>query len=108
MITLLEQKGVPEIVFLRLQDRMLNELADMMLYEKSATNALSSRTSGVTQLKFKELRETGVSMTTEPFFRSLLYAVSRRMIRKIPFVVKPTSILICFAKTNSLLLILNT
>lgn len=57
----------------RLLEKELYTMADMLLSETASVEALHSRTP--LGIKFKPLRESGFSLTTEPFFRGLLLAI---------------------------------
>ncbi|XP_023932804.1 uncharacterized protein LOC106181258 [Lingula anatina] len=72
VITLMSGLGVPDEVFLSLQEKMLYELADIMLKEADALNALISTSSGI---RFNQLHGSGIMLTSEPFMRSMLSAV---------------------------------
>ncbi|XP_056022216.1 uncharacterized protein LOC125649620 [Ostrea edulis] len=78
VITLLSGLGVPDKVFLSLQEDMLFSLADMMLYDKEALKALSALT---IDIKFKKLQKRGVVFIREPFFRSMLITIYKSKVR---------------------------
>ncbi|CAH1261858.1 Hypp2472 [Branchiostoma lanceolatum] len=73
-ITLLSGLGVPDEEFFKLQERVLNQLAEMLLLDGAAVKALSGTRVGI---NFQALHKSGISLTTEPFFRSMLLAVYR-------------------------------
>ncbi|KAI8486629.1 hypothetical protein Bbelb_356040 [Branchiostoma belcheri] len=73
-ITLLSGLGVPDAEFFKLQERVLNQLAEMLLLDAAAVKALSGARVGI---NFQALHNSGISLTTEPFFRSMLLAVYR-------------------------------
>ncbi|XP_048583369.1 uncharacterized protein LOC5504594 isoform X2 [Nematostella vectensis] len=75
-ITLLSGLGVPDDEFIRLQDKMLMDLASMLLYETSALESLG-RISIAGGLKVSLIRHSGIVVTCEPFFRSMLLAIYR-------------------------------
>lgn len=66
--------GVPDEAFIKLQDTMLMRLASMLLFEKVALEMLSHASVGG-GLKISTLRKSGIMVTCEPFFRSLLLAM---------------------------------
>ncbi|KAG8180104.1 hypothetical protein JTE90_027883 [Oedothorax gibbosus] len=81
-ITLLNDMGVRHRTFLKLQEEMLKDLTDMLFDEKKASAFLTSHTPN--QLfNYKDLSGSGIYLTTEPFFRSLLLALHRHHIEKI-------------------------
>lgn len=53
----------------------LNALAGMLYEENEACTALTNRLP--TTMNYRQLSESGISLTREPFFRSLLLAVYR-------------------------------
>ncbi|XP_056022215.1 uncharacterized protein LOC125649621 [Ostrea edulis] len=78
VITLLSGLGVPDKVFLSLQEDMLFSLADMMLYDKEALKALSGLSINI---KFKKLQKRGIVFIREPFFRSMLITIYKSKVR---------------------------
>ncbi|XP_061173523.1 uncharacterized protein LOC133182687 [Saccostrea echinata] len=78
VITLLSGLGVPDKVFLSLQEEMLFSLADMMIYDKEALKALSGLS---IEIKFKNLQKRGIVFIKEPFFRSMLITIYKSKIR---------------------------
>jgi RNA-dependent RNA polymerase len=66
--------GVPDEAFIKLQDTMLMRLASMLLFENVALEMLS-HASVAGGLKTSVLRKSGMMVTCEPFFRSLLLAM---------------------------------
>jgi len=66
--------GVPDEALIKLQDTMLVRLASMLLFEHVALETLG-QTSVPGGLKAKVLRNSGIMVTCEPFFRSLLLAL---------------------------------
>ena len=73
-IILLSGLGVPDDVFIGLQDEMLRNLASILLFESVALESLR-RITIPGGLKFRRLSRSGIKVTLEPFFRSLLHAV---------------------------------
>ncbi|XP_035683931.1 uncharacterized protein LOC118420943 [Branchiostoma floridae] len=73
-ITLLSGLNVPDMEFLKLQERVLNQLAEMLILDEAAVKALSGARVG---MDIRALHDSGISLTTEPFFRSMLLAVYR-------------------------------
>ena len=73
-IILLSGLGVPDDVFIGLQDEMLRTLASILLFESVALESLR-RITIPGGMKFASLSRNGINVTLEPFFRSLLLAV---------------------------------
>uniref|UniRef100_A0A915BR60 RNA-directed RNA polymerase n=1 Tax=Parascaris univalens TaxID=6257 RepID=A0A915BR60_PARUN len=63
-----------------LLEKELNTLAEMLLDEEVAAEALSSRLS--LSIDFRQLHDSGFTFTNEPFFRSLLVAVHHYNIKQ--------------------------
>lgn len=80
LITILEQLGVPEEVFLRLQETMVLEFTDALVTESSAIGVLSSWSK--LMLPYHDLSRAGFQLTMDPFFRSLLLAVYKNAMGK--------------------------
>lgn len=79
VITLLTGLGVRHRMFLRLQEEMLKSLTDMLFDENEASKFLQSKTP--TDLyNFIDLSKSGIYLTTDPFFKSLLLALHRHHI----------------------------
>ncbi|GBM25856.1 RNA-dependent RNA polymerase 2 [Araneus ventricosus] len=76
LVAILHDLGVEPRVFLRLQEVMLQNLIDMLLDEEKAANYLNFRTP-FSIFKFKELTASGICLTQEPFFRTLLLSLHR-------------------------------
>ncbi|GBM25849.1 RNA-dependent RNA polymerase 2 [Araneus ventricosus] len=76
LVAILHDLGVNPRVFLRLQEVMLQNLIDMLLDEEKAANYLNFRTP-FSIFKFKELTASGICLTQEPFFRTLLLSLHR-------------------------------
>ncbi|XP_055939511.1 uncharacterized protein LOC129969117 [Argiope bruennichi] len=76
LVAILHDLGVNPRVFLRLQQIMLQNLIDMLLDEGKAANYLNIRTP-FSIFKFKELTASGICLTQEPFFRTLLLSLHR-------------------------------
>ncbi|KAK3698052.1 hypothetical protein QZH41_010823, partial [Actinostola sp. cb2023] len=73
VIMLLSNLGIPDVVFVKLMREALDNLTGMLLDERRAVLQLYS--SVKTGIEFKNLSEAGVSLTVEPFFRSVIAAV---------------------------------
>lgn len=73
-IILLNGLGVPDESFISLQDKMLRSLALMLLFETVALETLQ-RANIPGGLKITALSRSGLNVTREPFFRSLLLAI---------------------------------
>ncbi|XP_061186848.1 uncharacterized protein LOC133194972 [Saccostrea echinata] len=69
IITLLSGLGIPDEIFLDLQEKMLVDLSDMLLYDMKALQRIQQV---ALDINFQELSNKGVSFVREPFFRSLL------------------------------------
>ncbi|XP_077549800.1 uncharacterized protein LOC144162939 [Haemaphysalis longicornis] len=78
LITILEQLGVQEQVFMRLQETMILEFTDALVTESSAVGVLSSWSK--LPLPYQDLSKAGFQLTLDPFFRSLLLAVYRNAV----------------------------
>ncbi|OWF46871.1 uncharacterized protein LOC110455104 [Mizuhopecten yessoensis] len=72
VITLMSGRGVPDHVFLTLQEKMLFNMADMLLDDHKAMKALAEVHFGI---KWKDLQRAGISFTNEVFFRSVLMTI---------------------------------
>uniref|UniRef100_T1E1M1 RNA-dependent RNA polymerase n=1 Tax=Cupiennius salei TaxID=6928 RepID=T1E1M1_CUPSA len=81
-IALLNDLGVRHRTFLRLQEDMLTTLTDMLFNEKKAAQFLKSKTPSALY-DYEDLSASGICLTTEPFFKSLLLALHRHHIGKI-------------------------
>ncbi|CAL1273134.1 unnamed protein product [Larinioides sclopetarius] len=81
-ITILNDLGVRHRTFSKLQEEMLRTLTDMLFDEKKAASFLESKTPNQI-FNYKELSASGIYLTTEPFFRSLLLALHRHHVEKI-------------------------
>ncbi|XP_064476714.1 uncharacterized protein LOC135390766 isoform X2 [Ornithodoros turicata] len=79
LITILEQLGVPSHIFLRLQEHMILEFTDALVYEELAVELLTTWVKN-SLIPFRALWEGGLSLTQDPFFRSLLLAIYRNAV----------------------------
>lgn len=77
-ITILENLGVEPGVFLELQKKMVFDLTDSLIYDKKACKMFENCTS--LPFPFVKLNRSGISLTQEPFFRSLLLCVYKSLI----------------------------
>ncbi|GFU25130.1 probable RNA-dependent RNA polymerase 1 [Nephila pilipes] len=75
-IAILHDMGVDPRIFLRMQEIMLQNIIDMLLEEEKAARYLNFRTP-FSVFKFKDLSRSGINLTTEPFFRTLLLSLQR-------------------------------
>ncbi|GFS62896.1 RNA-dependent RNA polymerase 2 [Trichonephila inaurata madagascariensis] len=75
-IAILHDMGVEPRIFLRMQEIMLQNLIDMLLEEEKAAHYLNSQTA-FSAIKFKDLSRSGICLTIEPFFRTLLLSLQR-------------------------------
>ncbi|KAF8787350.1 uncharacterized protein LOC129972502 [Argiope bruennichi] len=73
LITILEQMGIPKETFLDLQSDMMIHLLDSLMNESSAASLLAKTLQ--MDFPFEDLHKAGISLTNEPFFRSLLLLV---------------------------------
>ncbi|XP_069103174.1 uncharacterized protein [Argopecten irradians] len=80
VITLMSGLGVPDHVFLDLQETMIFEMAEMLLYDNKAMKALNEVNLGI---KYVDLRNAGVSFTTNVFFRSVLLTIYKNKLREL-------------------------
>ncbi|KAM7444491.1 hypothetical protein ABFA07_006888 [Porites harrisoni] len=81
VIMLLSNQGVPDDVFIRLQSKMLEKLAGMLVNENDAIELLG--TGAKMGVSYKSLSSSGIPLTTEPFFKSLLVAMYRNHIHEL-------------------------
>lgn len=72
VITLLSGLGIPDHVFINLQEKMLIDLAEMLLYDEIALPVLLE---SAVNVDFNLIANKGISLVQEPFFRSLLLAI---------------------------------
>ncbi|CAN7990683.1 unnamed protein product, partial [Ixodes hexagonus] len=79
MITILEQSGIRSKVFLALQNRVLDSFINSMLDAHEAAQVLCGYCA--LRLPYKELAGVGVDLTVEPFFRGLIRAVNRKVLK---------------------------
>ncbi|XP_033739419.1 uncharacterized protein LOC117326802 [Pecten maximus] len=75
VITLMSGLGVPDTVFLSLQEKMLFNMADMLIRSSRALRALADVNIGI---RYKDLMKAGISFTDEAFFRSVLMTIYKR------------------------------
>ncbi|XP_033739306.1 uncharacterized protein LOC117326693 [Pecten maximus] len=80
VITLMSGLGVADHVFLGLQERMLFNMADMLLDDQEAMQALTQVNLGI---KYKDLKAAGISFTNEVFFRSVLLTIYKNKLREL-------------------------
>ncbi|XP_023229609.1 probable RNA-dependent RNA polymerase 1 [Centruroides sculpturatus] len=82
MINILNQLGVPNEVFIELQEEMLSTITDILTDDEKAAeylvSKLTSKTTGITG--FKEMVNAGIGLTGDPFFRELLLCLRERAI----------------------------
>ncbi|XP_035231711.1 probable RNA-dependent RNA polymerase 1 [Stegodyphus dumicola] len=75
-IAILNDLGIRHRTFLKLQEDALNTLMKILFEEEKAASFLLSRTPS-SLFPYKELSGSGIYLTTEPYFRSLLLALHR-------------------------------
>ncbi|KAH6941045.1 hypothetical protein HPB50_012726 [Hyalomma asiaticum] len=80
LITILEQLDVPRQVFLHLQQNMLLQLCDSLVNDGAALRVLGTYAN--TSLPFAKLLVNGVSLSREPFIRSMILAVYESLLGK--------------------------
>ncbi|XP_049514548.1 uncharacterized protein LOC119433620 isoform X2 [Dermacentor silvarum] len=78
LITILEQLDVPRRVFLHLQQNMLLQLCDALINDGAALRALGTYAN--TSLPFAKLHVNGISLSREPFTRSMILVVYESII----------------------------
>ncbi|XP_070381715.1 uncharacterized protein [Dermacentor albipictus] len=78
LITILEQLNVPRRVFLHLQQNMLLQLCDAFVNDGAALRVLGTYTN--TSLPYAKLHVNGMSLSQEPFTRSMILVVYQSMI----------------------------
>lgn len=81
MITILEQSGIKAKVFLTLQNHILDSFIDSMLDPHEAAQVLC--TYCTLRLPYKELAGVGIDLTVEPFFRGLVRAVNKKVLKEL-------------------------
>ncbi|CAL1262580.1 unnamed protein product [Larinioides sclopetarius] len=79
LIAILNDLGVPNTVFLRLQEKMMRKLINMLLYEQEAVNCLDFK-SNFKKFEFTQLSKSGIALTVEPFFRTFLLSLHKHFI----------------------------
>ncbi|XP_035212894.1 RNA-dependent RNA polymerase 1-like [Stegodyphus dumicola] len=80
-ITILEQLGVKPQVFLELQKDMMFDLTESLINDKKAYKTLKRFTS--LDYPYNKLFRAGISISEEPFFRSLLLSIYKTAIGKL-------------------------
>ncbi|XP_077522384.1 uncharacterized protein LOC144133269 [Amblyomma americanum] len=81
MITILEQSGIKAEVFLMLQNKILDSFIDSMMDPHEAAHVLRSYCA--LRLPYKELAGVGIDLTVEPFFRALVCAVNKKVLKEL-------------------------
>lgn len=81
MITILEQSGIKTKTFLTLQNHILDSFIDSMLDPHEAAQVLCTYCS--MRLPYKELAGVGIDLTVEPFFRALVRAVNKKVLKEL-------------------------
>ncbi|XP_064476493.1 uncharacterized protein LOC135390642 isoform X2 [Ornithodoros turicata] len=93
MITILEQSGIRAKAFLVLQNRVLDSFINSMLDAHEAAQVLCGYSA--MRLPYRELAAAGVDLTVEPFFRGLIRAINRKVLKdlktKARIIVPPDS-----------------
>ncbi|XP_055944235.1 uncharacterized protein LOC129975227 [Argiope bruennichi] len=82
LIAILNDRGVPNSVFLKLQEQMIRKLISMLLDEQEAVRCLNFR-SNFRKFHFTQLSESGIALTVEPFFRTYLLSLHKHFIGNI-------------------------
>ncbi|XP_033101390.1 probable RNA-dependent RNA polymerase 1 isoform X2 [Anneissia japonica] len=77
-ITLLSGRGVPDKVFIQLQEAMLYRLANMMLYEFQSAVSLNKHVRN--GMAFTMISQSGIALTQEPFFKGMLKALYKHSV----------------------------
>lgn len=78
LITILEQLGVEKHVFVKLQKKMILNLIKSMFYEPDARDLLQRNSK--LRFNFLSMYENGISLTRDPLFRSMIYALFQKQI----------------------------
>ncbi|XP_054711040.1 uncharacterized protein LOC129220635 [Uloborus diversus] len=78
LISILEQLGVKPNIFLKLQKEMVIDITDSLIYERKACKLLTNLTT--LDYPYMKLLKSGICLTEEPFYRSLLHSVYRNCI----------------------------
>ncbi|GIY55551.1 probable RNA-dependent RNA polymerase 2 [Caerostris extrusa] len=81
-ISILNDMGVRHRTFMKLQEDMLRTLTSILYDEQEAARFLDSKTPNQI-FNYKDLSDSGIFLTTEPFFRSLLLALHRHHVANI-------------------------
>ncbi|KAK8779236.1 hypothetical protein V5799_019422 [Amblyomma americanum] len=81
MITILEQSGIKADVFLTLQNKILDSFIDSMMDPHEAAQVLSAYCA--MRLPYKELAGVDIDLTVEPFFRALVRAVNKKVLKEL-------------------------
>lgn len=79
MITILEQSGIRAKAFLTLQNRVLDSFINSMLDAHEAAQVLCGYCA--MRLPYRELAGVGIDLTVEPFFRGLIRAINRKVLK---------------------------
>lgn len=74
VIVLLENMGVREHIFLKLQNKARTRISMSLLANKSAQHTLEQN---VRSFDWERMRRSGVQLTKEPFARSLLLLIAQ-------------------------------
>ncbi|XP_067140461.1 uncharacterized protein [Centruroides vittatus] len=80
MINILNQLGVPNKVFLELQEEMLSTETDILTDDEKTAEYLASKLNLETMTGFQEMVNAGIGLTGDPFFRELLLCLRERAI----------------------------
>ncbi|XP_077511931.1 uncharacterized protein LOC144122481 [Amblyomma americanum] len=81
MITILEQSGIKAEVFLMLQNKILNSFIDKMMDPHEAAHVLCVYCA--LRLPYKERACGCIDLTIEPFFRALVRAVNKKVLKEL-------------------------
>lgn len=74
VIVLLENMGIEEHIFLKLQNKARKRISMSLLANKSAQHTLEQN---VRSFDWDRLRQSGIQLTQEPFARSLLLLLAQ-------------------------------
>ncbi|CAF1475388.1 unnamed protein product [Adineta steineri] len=80
VIVLLENMGVPQHIFLKLQNKARLNISMSLLANKSAQRTLEQN---VRSYDWERMRTSGIQLTKEPFVRSLLLLLASERLKKL-------------------------
>ncbi|XP_067127718.1 uncharacterized protein [Centruroides vittatus] len=94
MINILNQLGVPNNIFLEMQEEMLSYITDILIDDEKAADYLTSKIQLKTIGGFIDMVKAGIGLTGDPFFRGMLLCLREKALLDIKIkarlAVKPT------------------